>query len=131
MACHSGAAVLPADAVGGKLVVPPAADFVGVRAGQHLDDVVQADAEAASLADAIDAGEEFLRGQRAVEGGARREAIVAAAAVVRRERLAEIAQQFGPAAAGGFGVMDDLPQLLAGDLAVPSGGFLLDEPLSA
>ena len=86
MAAHSGAAVFLADAVGGKLVVAPLADFLRVRAGEHFDDVVQADAEAAFLADAIDAGEKFLRGERAVEGGARREAVVAGAAVVARER---------------------------------------------
>ena len=65
------AAVLLADAVGGKLRVIPFADFFRVRAGQDFDHVVQADAEALFLADAIDAGEKFLRGERAVERGAR------------------------------------------------------------
>jgi hypothetical protein len=65
------------------LFVTPFADFFRVRAGQNLDHMVQADAEALLLADAIDAGEKFLRGQRAVERGARRKAVVARAAIVK------------------------------------------------
>ena len=58
--------------------------------------MVQPDAETVFLADAIDAGEKFLRGHRAVERGARRQAIVARAAVLSGgKRLSpKYAQQF-------------------------------------
>ncbi len=46
----------------------PFADRVGVGADEDLDDVIEPEGEAALLADAIDAGEQFLRVQRAVEG---------------------------------------------------------------
>ena len=52
--------------------MPPFAQFLGVRAGEDLDDVMEPDAETAPLADAKDAGEEFLRGDGAVESLARR-----------------------------------------------------------
>ena len=47
-----------------------------------FDDVLDADAEAAFFADAIDAGEEFLGGDGAVPGFARGEAIVAGGATL-------------------------------------------------
>ena len=50
---------------------------------EDFDDVVQADAKTVFLADAINAGEKFLRGERAVKRGARGEAIVARAAIDR------------------------------------------------
>jgi hypothetical protein len=80
-----GAGDFLADAVGGEAVVAPAADFVGVGAGEDFDDVVEADAEAAVLADAVDAGEEFLGGEGAVVGLAGFEAVVAGGAVIERE----------------------------------------------
>src|SRR5208282_2665814 len=88
------AAVFPSNAISGKLLVPPAPDFVRVGTCQHFDNMTQTEAKAAFLPDAIDAGEKFLRGDRAVEGVARLEAIIAAAAVGRLESLSEIAQQF-------------------------------------
>jgi hypothetical protein len=48
-----------ADAVGGEAIVAPAADLVGVGAGEDFDDVIQADVELGVLRDAVDAGEEF------------------------------------------------------------------------
>ena len=63
--------VLLADAVGRKLLVTPFANLLRVRAGEDLDHMVQADAEALLFADAINAGEKFLRGECAVERGAR------------------------------------------------------------
>ena len=80
------------------------------------------------LPDAIDAGEEFLRGQGAVVGLARGQAVVASAAVVVWELLAEVAQQVAarrqPSA---FGVVDHLLQLLAGDLPLLGVGLLVNE----
>ena len=76
-----GAAVFLANAVGGKLRVIPFADFFRVRAGEDFDHVVQADAKTVFLADAIDAREKFLRGERAIESFARRKAVVARAAI--------------------------------------------------
>src|SRR6202000_1616481 len=70
-----------ANAVSGKAVMTPATDFFGVGTGQHLDDVVQAHAETAGLADAENAGEKFLCDERAVETFARFEAVVARAAL--------------------------------------------------
>ena len=87
-----------ADAVGGKLLVTPAADFLGVGSGEHLGQVVDADAKAAGLADTIDAGEKFLRDEGAVVSVAGFEAVVARAAVVERERLAEVGEQLATAA---------------------------------
>ncbi len=37
----------------------PLADFFGIGAGEDLDDVVEADAEAGGVLDAVDAGEDF------------------------------------------------------------------------
>ena len=65
------AALCPADAVGRKFAVAPAPDFLGVGPGQHLDDMIASDTEPALLADAENAGEEFLRGDGAVVGVAR------------------------------------------------------------
>ena len=118
-----GAAVFLADAIGGELRVTPFADFFRVRAGQHFDDVIQPDAETVRLADAIDAGEKFLRGQRAVERVARREAVVARPAAVGGKFFAEIGEQFPAAASRAFGVMDHLLQLFAGDLLLLRFGF--------
>ena len=44
-----------ADAVGGKALVPPAPDFLGVRPGQNLDHMVQSHTKPGLLADAINA----------------------------------------------------------------------------
>src|SRR6266851_3050154 len=122
-----GTAVFGADAVGGKLVVPPFADFFGVRAGEHFDDVIETEVEAGVLADAIDAGEKFVRGERAVVRGAGREAVVAAGAIGFGEGLAEIVEQRGAAAFGAFRVLGDLLQLFAGDLLFLEIGLFVDE----
>ena len=61
-----GARMFAADVVGGERLVAKFADLFRVRAAQHLDDVLEADAEPAFLADAINAREEFLRGKRAI-----------------------------------------------------------------
>ena len=76
-----GARVLSADVVGRKRLMAELADFFRVRAAEHLDHVLDADAKSAFLADAINAREKFLCGQRAIPGRARRQAVVAAAAV--------------------------------------------------
>ena len=60
--------------------MPALPDRFGVGAGQHFDDVVEAEREAAFLLHAQNAGEKFLRRHRAVEGLARVEAVVAAVA---------------------------------------------------
>src|SRR5213075_193471 len=70
--------------------------LAGGLASQHVDYVHRAEA----LAGAIDAGEELLCRDRAIEGRRRIEADVAVAA--RRDRLAEIAEQPGAAALGAF-----------------------------
>src|SRR5664279_4457739 len=84
-----GAAVFLADAVSRKLRVTPLADFFRVRASQNFDDVIQSDAETVLFTDAIDTGEKFLRGQRAVERGAREKAVITRAATVSGKFLAE------------------------------------------
>ena len=61
-------AVLLADAVGGELLVAPPADLLGVRARQHLDDLVEPNAKPVRSPDAVDARQKLLRRQRAVEG---------------------------------------------------------------
>src|SRR5450432_1501297 len=91
------------DAVGGELVVAPAADLVGVGAGEDLDHVVHPRAEPAGLPDAVNAGEKLLGGERAVVGGARLEAVVTGAAGGGWEFLPEVLQQFDPAAGGALG----------------------------
>ena len=53
-------------------------DRLRVRAAQNIDDMVQPKSESAFRVDAMDAGEKFLRRNRAVERLARGEAIVAA-----------------------------------------------------
>ncbi len=81
-----------ADVVGGEPVVAELADFFRVRAAEHLDDVLDADAESAFLPNAIDAREKLLRRQRAVPRLARRETIIAAAAI---EWFARVGKQGG------------------------------------
>ena len=105
----------------------PFADFFRVRAGQDFDDVVQADAKTVFLADAIDAGEKFLRGERAVKSFARRKAIVARAAAVGGKFFAEIREQFTAAAARALGVMHHLLQLFARDLLFLRIRFFVNE----
>ena len=63
------------------------ADLFRVRATEHLDDVLEADAKSAFLADAINAREKLLRGEGPVPGLARREAVVAAGTVDRSAGL--------------------------------------------
>src|ERR1039457_6578711 len=89
-----GAAVFLADAVSRKLRVTPLADFFRIRASQNFDDVIQSDAKTVFLADAIDAGKKFLRGERAVKRGARGKTVVTRAATVSGKFLAEICEQF-------------------------------------
>src|SRR5665213_859088 len=144
-----GTAVFLADAEGRKLRVIPFADFFRVRAGEDLDNVVQPDAKTVFLTNSIDAGKKFLRGQRAVEGGARRKAVVARAAVcsgigilpvsfglfLRTHRqdacatklFAKIREQFLSPAASAFGVVDHLLQLFAGDLLFLRAGLFVNE----
>src|SRR4051812_39769634 len=80
------AVVLLADAPGGELVMAEAPDALVLLAEQDRDDVRLAEA----LAGSIDAGEQLLRGYRAVERLGRREADVAIAA--GPAVVAEIAQ---------------------------------------
>ena len=56
-------------------------DLFRFRAAEHFDDVLDADAEAALLTNAIDAREKLLRRERAIPRLAGSEAIVAPAAV--------------------------------------------------
>ena len=63
--------------------MPALPDRFCLRAGQHFDDVIQAETEAALSLDAMNAGEKFLRGNGAVESLARRQTIVAAVAATR------------------------------------------------
>ena len=49
-----------ADTVSRETFVAPAADLVGVGAGENFDDVIQSDGEAAVLLDAVDAGKKLL-----------------------------------------------------------------------
>ena len=106
--------------------MPALADRFRVGAGQHFDDVVEAESEAAFLLHAQDAGEKFLRRDRAVESLARVETVVAAVAGFVRPFLREIAQEGGAAAFAGLGVMHHLAQLLARDSRFALA-FLLDE----
>ena len=84
-------------------------------------------AEAAGLADAVNAGEEFLGEDGAVVGLARLQAVVARAAVIEWECLAEVGEQFGSTAAGALGVARHALELGAGDLALLLVGDLVDE----
>ena len=88
-----GARLVATDAVGAERLVFPATDFLGVAAAEHFGDVLQPGGESAVLADAEHAAEKLP----AIDGGvvflARREAVVAAAAVVVRPVLAEVAEQ--------------------------------------
>ncbi len=90
-------------------------DRFSIRAGQHFDDVVEPESEAALLLHPKDAGEKFLRGDRAVESLARVEAIVAAVARFVRAFLREIAQEGGAPAFPGLRVVHHLAQLFARD----------------
>jgi len=73
------------DAKGGQLVMAPFADLFGVRAAEHFNHMLDAQAEAAFLADAMNARKELLRRHRPVPGLPRRQAIIAPAAIARGE----------------------------------------------
>ncbi len=77
-----GTGMLAADVVGGKILMAELADFFGVRAAKHFNNVLDAHAKTAFLANAIDTGEEFLRGERAIPRGTWGEAVVAAGAII-------------------------------------------------
>jgi len=97
-----GAFAVAAYPVGGDLLVAPFADGLGIGAHEDLDNVIEAEGEAALLADAVNAGKEFLGVECAVEGLARGEAIVAGLAVLSLEGLAEVIEKPAAAAAGVF-----------------------------
>ncbi len=95
--------------------MPPAPDFFGVRPGQDLDDMVEADAEARFFAHPIDARQKFLGGNGPVVNRSRRKAVVAGPATLGLEGLAEVAEQFTAPTARALRVMHHLLQLLARD----------------
>jgi hypothetical protein len=64
----AGAVEFAADPVGVRRSWPQRRIFSVSAPVEHLDDVVHADAEAAVLGDAVDAGEKFLRQDGAVVG---------------------------------------------------------------
>ena len=112
-----------ADAVGREFVMPPLPNRLRIAAGQHFDDVVKPESEAALLLHPQNAGEEFLRRHRAVEGLARIETIVAAIAGFVRPFLRKIAQERGAPAFPSLGVVHHLAQLLARDTRFRSRFF--------
>ena len=89
--------------------------------------MIQPDAETIFFADAIDTRKKFLRGQRAIKRGARRQAVVARAAIIGGKFFAEIRQQFCPPAARALGVVNHLLQLFAGNFLFLRIGFLVNE----
>ena len=105
----------------------PATDLLRVGAGENLDQVGLTDGELAGLPDAVDARQELVRRHRAVVGCARLEAVVAGAAVIEGELLAEIVQQLGPPAPRALGVVHDLAQLGPRDLLLLRVGHLVEE----
>src|ERR1051325_1234587 len=115
--------MLLADSIGRKSVVSPLPHALGIGAGEHLDDLVDAKIKMAVLPDPVDARETLLGRHGPIVGFARSEAIIAAAAILFGESFAEILQQFAPAANGALGVVDHLLQLLAGDLPLPQRLF--------
>ena len=115
-----------ADTVGRKFVMPPLPNRLRIAAGQHFDDVVKPESEAALLLHAQNAGEKFLRRHRAIEGLARVETVVAAIAGFVRPFLRKIAQERGAPAFSGLGVMHHLAQLFARDPRFALA-FFLDE----
>ena len=106
--------------------MPALADRFGIGAGQHFDDVVQAESEAALLLYAQNAGEKLLRSHRAVEGLARVQTVVAAVTGLVRPFLREIAQERGATAFARLGIVHHLAQLLARDPRFALA-FLVDE----
>ena len=107
------------DAVGCDLVVAVLADFCGVGSGEDLGDVVGAGGKSGSLFGADDAGEEFLNLEGGVVFLAGIEAGIAAAAVFVRPYFAEVGEEGGAAAGGGFCEIGHLAHLGLGDF----GGF--------
>ena len=91
--------------------------------------MVEADREAGLLADAVDAGQQLLRGDGAIERLARGEAVVARAAIVVGIGFGEIAQELGPSAHARLGVVDHLLELGARDLLFLLAGLLVNEEL--
>ncbi len=107
----------------------PLPDLVGGRAGEDFDHVVDADTEAAGLADAVRRRKgTSLRAGGAIVGGAGLEAIVAGGAVLDvAGEFAEILQQLLPPARRTLGVLQHLAELGAGRLLLLRARHLLDE----
>src|SRR5690606_22157899 len=118
---------LLANTIGREPVVLPATDLVGVCAGEHFADVVEPDTKARGLPTAEHARQKLLRNQRAVEGLARLQAVVAIVAALAGKTLAEVVQQFAAAAAGAFGVARHDLQLATRDSLLLRIGHLVEE----
>ncbi len=119
--------MFPANAVGRKSFISPFADFFRGRAGENLHDMVQADAKTVLFVDAVDTGEQFLRGQRAVKRGARGKAIVAGAAASSGKLFTEIGEQFTAPAIRTLGIVNHPLQLFAGNLLFLGIRFFINE----
>src|SRR5579862_183382 len=104
----------------------PFADAFCFGAAQHFDHVLDADAKTAFFPNAIDARKKLLRGDGAVPGFARGEAVVARAAIAGMF-VAKVIQQESAPAGRRLGVMDNLLQLSAGDVALLWIGHLDNE----
>src|SRR5690242_10204584 len=128
-----GPRMLPADAECRERLMPPSLDLVRLRAAEDVDDMMEADAEAALLLDAEHAGEELLPCQSAVDPLARGEAVVAGAAgdeglaVAPPVRLAEILEELDAAALGALAELDELGEVLAGHRPLLLIAHLVDE----
>ena len=107
-------------------MMAPPPDSVSIGPGQNFYYVVQAPRFGSLTLPKVDAGEEFLRGRRAVVSLARREAIVAGAAVLLPNCSPKYPSSRA-AAAGALGVNNHLLQLRAGDLLLPPVWLLVDE----
>ena len=119
--------VLLADAVSGKCLVSEPPDLLRVSAAQDLDDMLNAHAKAALIANPKHARKKFLGGQRAIELLARAEAIVATTAVVAVEHLAEVPEQLRASALAAFGVVQHAFELRERNLPFARVGLFVDE----
>ena len=104
------------DAPGRELVVGKASHAVRHVAHQHVDDVLSAEADAARLANAVDAGDELFGGHRHVEEVGRLEAVVAVTAGLGL--FAEVGQKPLPSTVGRLGQTEHGIELLRTELLV-------------
>src|ERR1043166_10196406 len=106
------------NAIGRNGMMIPLAHLFACGARQDLNDLIDPKIDPALLAQPKDARKELLRFNGTVISSARRQAVIAGAAIFRLKCLAEITQQRDTAALSALRQLHHLSQLLPRDVAL-------------